>query len=68
MANGYDIGTARHGGFGELARIPSDWAVPLPRGLTTRDAMAIGTAGFTAAMSVDALERYGLIPATGRCS
>ena len=65
VANGYDIGTARHGGFGELARIPSDWAVPLPRGLTTRDAMAIGTAGFTAAMSVDALERHGLKPGEG---
>ena len=65
VANGYDIGTARHGGFGELARIPSDWAVPLPRGLTTRDAMAIGTAGFTAAMSVDALERHGLNPGDG---
>ena len=65
VANGYDIGTARHGGFGELARIPSDWAVPLPRGLTTRDAMAIGTAGFTAAMSVDALERHGLKPGDG---
>ena len=65
VANGYDIGTARHGGFGELARIPSDWAVPLPRGLTARDAMAIGTAGFTAAMSVDALERFGLSPGDG---
>ena len=65
VANGYDIGTARHGGFGELARIPSDWAVPLPRGLTARDAMAIGTAGFTAAMSVDALERHGLRPGDG---
>jgi acrylyl-CoA reductase (NADPH) len=65
VANGYDIGTARHGGFGELARIPSDWAVPLPRGLTAREAMAIGTAGFTAAMSVDALERHGLKPGDG---
>jgi putative YhdH/YhfP family quinone oxidoreductase len=60
LANGYDIGTARHGGFGELARLPADWTVPLPADLTTRDAMAIGTAGFTAAMSVDALERHGL--------
>jgi acrylyl-CoA reductase (NADPH) len=65
VANGYDIGTARHGGFGQLARIPSDWAVPLPRGLTMRDAMAIGTAGFTAAMSVDALERHGLTAGDG---
>jgi putative YhdH/YhfP family quinone oxidoreductase len=60
LANGYDIGTARHGGYGELARIPSAWTVPLPAGLTARAAMAIGTAGFTAAMSVAALEGHGL--------
>jgi acrylyl-CoA reductase (NADPH) len=65
LANGYDIGTARHGGYGELARIPSRWAVALPDGLTTRDAMAIGTAGFTAAMSVQALEDRGLRPGDG---
>jgi acrylyl-CoA reductase (NADPH) len=65
LANGYDIGTARHGGYGELARIPSGWAVPLPDGLTARDAMAIGTAGFTAAMSVQALEERGLCPGDG---
>ncbi len=65
VANGYDIGTARHGGFGELARIPADWTVPLPDGLSTRDAMEIGTAGFTAAMSVDALERAGVAPGSG---
>lgn len=65
LANGYDIGTARHGGYGELARIPSGWVVPLPAGLTARDAMAIGTAGFTAAMSVQALEHHGLKPGDG---
>ena len=65
LANGYDIGTARHGGYGELARIPSSWVVPLPEGLTARDAMAIGTAGFTAAMSVQALEERGLCPGDG---
>ncbi len=65
LANGYDIGTARHGGYGELARIPAAWTVPLPGGLSTRDAMAIGTAGFTAAMSVDALERHGLTASAG---
>jgi acrylyl-CoA reductase (NADPH) len=65
LANGYDIGTARHGGYGELARIPSGWVVPLPVGLTARDAMAIGTAGFTAAMSVAALEERGLRPDDG---
>jgi putative YhdH/YhfP family quinone oxidoreductase len=60
IGHGYDIGTARHGGFGELARLPAGWVVPLPDGLSTRDAMAIGTAGFTAAMSVAALEARGL--------
>ncbi len=65
LANGYDIGTARHGGYGELARIPWGWAVPLPAGLTAREAMEIGTAGFTAAMSVQALEERGLKPGDG---
>lgn len=65
LANGYDIGTARHGGYAELARIPSGWVVPLPDGLTARDAMALGTAGFTAAMSVAALEQRGLRPGDG---
>lgn len=65
LANGYDIGTARHGGYAELARLPPDWVVPLPDGLTARDAMAIGTAGFTAAMSVAALEARGLRPGDG---
>ncbi len=65
LANGYEIGTARHGGYGDLARIPSSWVVPLPDALTARDAMAIGTAGFTAAMSVAALEDHGLRPGDG---
>jgi acrylyl-CoA reductase (NADPH) len=65
LANGYDLGTARHGGYAELASLPSGWVVPLPDGLTPREAMAIGTAGFTAAMSVDALETRGLAPGDG---
>ena len=65
LANGYEIGTARHGGYGDLARIPSSWVVPLPDALTARDAMAIGTAGFTAAMSVAALEDHGLHAGAG---
>jgi acrylyl-CoA reductase (NADPH) len=65
LANGYDLGVARHGGYSEVQRLPADWLVPLPDGLTGRDAMAIGTAGFTAAMSVAALEAHGLRPATG---
>ena len=65
LANGYDIGTAHHGGYADLARISSGWVVPLPVDMTTHAAMAIGTAGFTAAMSVDALERHGLAPGSG---
>ena len=65
LAHGYDLGVARHGGFGAFTRLPAGYVVPLPDGLTPRDAMAIGTAGFTAAMSVAALERHGLRPGDG---
>lgn len=60
LAHGYDLGVARHGGYGEFSRLPAGYVVPLPPGLTTREAMSIGTAGFTAAMSVAALEERGL--------
>lgn len=65
IAHGYEIGVSRHGGYAEYARVPADWTVPLPDGLSARDAMAIGTAGFTAAMSVAALEARGLVPSNG---
>ena len=65
IVHGYDLGVAHHGGFAELARVPGDWVVPLPEGLTTRQAMALGTAGFTAALSVARLEELGLTPANG---
>ena len=65
LAHGYDIGVARHGGFAEYARVPADWLVALPDGLTAREAMVIGTAGFTAAMSVIALQDHGVTPASG---
>jgi putative YhdH/YhfP family quinone oxidoreductase len=60
LAHGYEIGVAHHGGLAEVARVPADWVVPLPSGLTTRQAMALGTAGFTAGLSVAALEGAGL--------
>jgi acrylyl-CoA reductase (NADPH) len=60
LAHGYDLGVARHGGYGEYARLSAGSVVPMPPGLSAREAMAIGTAGFTAAMSVAALERNGL--------
>jgi acrylyl-CoA reductase (NADPH) len=65
LAHGYELGVSRHGGFAEYERVPAGWVVPLEPGLTPRDAMAIGTAGFTAAMSVAALEERGLDPADG---
>ncbi len=65
IAHGYDLGVSHHGGFGEYARVPAGWVVPLPEALTARQAMAIGTAGWTAARSVEALEGRGLIPAAG---
>lgn len=63
IAHGYDMGTSHHGGFAEYARVPGDWVVRLPPGLSLRDAMAIGTAGFTAAQAVAELEAHGLEPA-----
>lgn len=65
IVHGHDLGVSHHGGFAEFARVPSEWVVPLPNGLTTREAMALGTAGFTAALSIDALEDHGLSPDAG---
>jgi acrylyl-CoA reductase (NADPH) len=65
LANGYDLGVARHGGYAEYQRLPADWVVALPDGLGPREAMAIGTAGFTAAMGVTALETRGMSPTDG---
>jgi len=65
IVHGYDVGVAHHGGYATHARAARGWVVPVPAGLTTRTAMMVGTAGFTAALSVDALERAGLRPGTG---
>lgn len=64
VAHGYGIGVSQHGGYAEYARVPADWVVKL-NGLTPRQAAAIGTAGFTAAMSVAALTEHGLHPDQG---
>ncbi|WP_123024179.1 oxidoreductase [Mycolicibacterium stellerae] len=64
LAHGYEIGTARNGGYAEYARLPADWVVPLGS-LSPRDGAAIGTAGFTAAMSVQALIDWGITPDDG---
>jgi acrylyl-CoA reductase (NADPH) len=65
LVTGYDFGVASDGGYAAFARVPADWVVPIPDGLNAFDAMAIGTAGFTAALSIVDLERNGLTPANG---
>jgi acrylyl-CoA reductase (NADPH) len=60
IVHGHDLGVGHHGGFSEIARVPAAWVVPLPDGMSPRDAMALGTAGFTAALSVVRLEENGL--------
>lgn len=65
IVTGYDLGVGRFGGYAEYARVPADWVVPLPDGLTAQEAMTLGTAGFTAMLSLQALERNGLRPDRG---
>jgi acrylyl-CoA reductase (NADPH) len=65
LAHGYDLGVSHHGGYAERARVRPEWVVPLPSGLSARQAMAIGTAGYTAARCVMALEAAGLAPGDG---
>ncbi|SES14635.1 acryloyl-CoA reductase [Salipaludibacillus aurantiacus] len=62
IVTSYELGVGHDGGYSEYARVPAEWVVPLPEGLTTREAMIIGTAGFTAALSVHRLEERGLTP------
>lgn len=63
ILTGWRVGEIQWGGYAQKARVRSDWLVPLPAGLTTRRAMAIGTAGLTAQLAIMALERQGLTPA-----
>jgi putative YhdH/YhfP family quinone oxidoreductase len=65
LAVGKDLGVAHHGGYAEYARIPAAWAVKLPKGMTLWDAMAFGTAGFTAGLAIVRMEHNGLKPANG---
>ncbi|MGE5269215.1 MAG: MDR family oxidoreductase [Thiohalocapsa sp.] len=65
ILTGWRVGEVRWGGFAEKARVEADMLVPLPDALTTRQAMAIGTAGFTAMLATLALERHGLVPGAG---
>ncbi|MCB1370817.1 MAG: oxidoreductase [Rhodobacteraceae bacterium] len=65
VLTGWRVGEAHWGGYAQKARVRADWLVPLPEGLTLRQAMAIGTAGFTAMLAVIALEEHGLAPGHG---
>jgi putative YhdH/YhfP family quinone oxidoreductase len=65
LATSYGIGVAHHGGYAEMARLPANWIVKLPHGLSCHDAMAMGSAGFTAALSVLRMEHEGLTPERG---
>jgi len=65
VLTGWRYGEVHWGGYAQKTRVNADWLVPLPEGLTTKQAMAVGTAGFTAMLSVIALEDHGLKPAGG---
>jgi acrylyl-CoA reductase (NADPH) len=65
FVNGYGLSETHHGGYCEYARVKSEWLVPLPSAFTTEDAMAIGTAGYTAMLAVMALEDAGIAPQKG---
>ncbi len=65
IVTGYELGVGNDGGYAEYVRVPADWVVALPPGLTLRESMTFGTAGFTAALAVMRLERNGLTPDRG---
>ncbi len=65
IVTGFDQGASRWGGWAEYVRVPHDWIVPVPAGLTLRESMILGTAGFTAALCVDALQKHDVQPESG---
>jgi acrylyl-CoA reductase (NADPH) len=65
LLNGWGVGESHPGGLAQMARVPGDWLTPCPASFSTRQAMAIGTAGYTAMLCVNALERHGLTPGDG---
>jgi NADPH2:quinone reductase len=66
ICTSYDMGVAHDGGYGEYCRVPADWVVPLPSGLSLFETMALGTAGYTAGLAVELLELNGLAPQNGK--
>ena len=65
VLTGWRVGEVHWGGYAQKARVKADWLVPLPQGISTRDAMAVGTAGLTSMLAVRALEDHGLVPGAG---
>jgi acrylyl-CoA reductase (NADPH) len=65
ILNGWGVGETHHGAYAGRARVKGDWLVPLPEGISAHDAMAVGTAGYTAMLAVMALERHGIAPDRG---
>jgi putative YhdH/YhfP family quinone oxidoreductase len=65
VVTNYKLGVDQDGGYADYARVPADWIVPLPKGLSLYEAMALGTSGLTAALAVDRLEKAGLKPEQG---
>lgn len=66
IATSYEIGVSHYGGYSEYARVPGDWIVPLPENLSLMESMILGTAGITAALSIQRLEDNGLSPEKGK--
>ncbi|MDI3270113.1 MAG: alcohol dehydrogenase catalytic domain-containing protein, partial [Bacillota bacterium] len=65
IATGYDLGTGGPGGYTQRVKLPKEWVLPLPKGLSLREAMILGTAGFTAALAIHRMEHNGLSPEKG---
>ena len=65
LLNGWGVGEGHWGGLGQMARVKADWLIPLPKGLSAKQALAIGTAGYTAMLCVMALQKHGLKPSDG---
>lgn len=66
LLTGYEFGVTHFGGFSEYIRVPGDWLIPIPKGLSKQVAMTFGTAGLTAALSVERLEKHGIAPDDGK--
>ena len=66
VCTSYDLGVAHDGGYAGMMRVPADWVVPLPHGLSLFEAMALGTAGYTSALAIHLLEHNGMTPAGGK--